>query len=300
MKILLFGPNGQLGKTLLNTCPKEIEIIRCGRDIVDLCNPEQIHNYIIKTKANFVINSAAFTAVDNAELESEIAFRINSEAPKVISNAVSEIGSSLLQISTDFVFDGAKNTPYNPADYINPLGIYGKSKAKGEEYVLKYKNNYVIRTSWLYGDYGKNFCITMLKLHKEKSLANVPLRVISDQIGAPTSTYSLSRVCWKIINFLSKSKPIPSLLHWCDAGVASWYDFAYAIGELGVEKGLISQSARVIPIKSIDYQTIAKRPHFSLLNCEGSKDILEEDQYHWRSELEKVMNKIKTNGNFVI
>ena len=181
----------------------------------------------------------------------------------------------------------------NPKDYVKPLGIYGKSKAKGEEYVLKWKNNYVVRTSWLYGDFGKNFCLTMLRLHKEKSLAKQPLRVVSDQIGAPTSTYSLSRFCWKIIDSLSKSKIIPSLLHWSDAGVASWFDFAFAIGEIGVEKGLISEAAKVIPIKSDAYKTLAKRPHFSLLNCEESTKILKENQFHWREELKKVMEEIK-------
>ena len=174
-----------------------------------------------------------------------------------------------------------------------PLGIYGKSKAKGEEYLLKLKNNYVVRTSWLYGDFGKNFCLTMLRLHKEKSLAKQPLRVVSDQIGSPTSTYSLSRFCWKIIDSLSKSKIIPSLLHWSDAGVASWFDFAFAIGEIGVEKGLISEAAKVIPIKSNEYKTPAKRPHFSLLNCEESTKILKANQFHWRVELKKVMEEIK-------
>ena len=133
----------------------------------------------------------------------------------------------------------------------------------------------------------------MLRLHKEKSLAKQPLRVVSDQIGAPTSTYSLSRFCWKIIDSLSKSKIIPSLLHWSDAGVASWFDFAFAIGEIGVEKGLISEAAKVIPIKSDEYKTPAKRPHFSLLNCEESTKILKENQFHWRVELKKVMEEIK-------
>ena len=225
-----------------------------------------------------------------------MAYQINAEAPNAIANAVSKTKGSLIHISTDFVFDGTKNLPYKPKDNVNPLGVYGKSKAKGEEYVLKLKNNYVVRTSWLYGDFGKNFCLTMLRLHKEKSLAKQPLRVVSDQIGAPTSTYSLSRFCWKIIDSLSKSKIIPSLLHWSDAGVASWFDFAFAIGEIGVEKGLISEAAKVIPIKSDEYKTPAKRPHFSLLNCEESTKILKENQLHWRVELKKVMEEIKLNN----
>ena len=133
----------------------------------------------------------------------------------------------------------------------------------------------------------------MLRLHKEKSLAKEPLRVVYDQIGVPTSTYSLSRFCWKMIDSLSNSKIIPSLLHWSDAGVASWFDFAFAIGEIGVEKGLISEAAKVIPIKTNEYPTPAKRPHFSLLNCEESTNILKENQFHWRVELKKVMEEIK-------
>ena len=293
MKILLIGATGQLGQTLIKTKPQNIEIIECCRSNIDLSNLKLINDFILNSRANFVINSAAYTAVDQAELETELAYQINAEAPNAIANAVSKIKGSLIHISTDFVFDGTKNIPYNPKDYVKPLGIYGKSKAKGEESVLKLKNNYVVRTSWLYGDFGKNFCLTMLRLHKEKSLAKEPLRVVSDQIGAPTSTYSLSRFCWKIIDSLSKSKIIPSLLHWSDAGVASWFDFAYAIGEIGVEKGLISEAAKVIPIKSDEYKTLAKRPHFSLLNCEESTKILKESQFHWREELKKVIEEIK-------
>ena len=293
MKILLIGSTGQLGQTLIKTKPQNIEIIECCRSNIDLSNLKLINDFILNSRANFVINSAAYTEVDKAELESELAYQINAEAPNAIANAVSKTKGSLIHISTDFVFDGTKNIPYTPKDYVKPLGIYGKSKAKGEEYVLKLTNNYVVRTSWLYGDFGKNFCLTMLRLHKEKSLAKQPLRVVSDQIGAPTSTYSLSRFCWKIIDSLSKSKIIPSLLHWSDAGVASWFDFAFAIGEIGVEKGLISEAAKVIPIKSDEYKTPAKRPHFSLLNCEESTKILKENQFHWRVELKKVMEEIK-------
>ena len=293
MKILLIGASGQLGQTLIKTKPQNIEIIECSRSNIDLSNLELINDFILSSKANFVINSAAYTAVDKAELESELAYQINAEAPNAIANAVSKTKGSLIHISTDFVFDGTKNLPYKPKDHVNPLGVYGKSKAKGEEYVLKLKNNYVVRTSWLYGDFGKNFCLTMLRLHKEKSLAKEPLRVVYDQIGVPTSTYSLSRFCWKIIDSLSNSKIIPSLLHWSDAGVASWFDFAFAIGEIGVEKGLISEAAKVIPIKTIEYKTPAKRPHFSLLNCEESTNILKENQFHWRVELKKVMEEIK-------
>ena len=293
MKILLIGASGQLGQTLIKTKPQNIEIIECNRSNIDLSNLELINDFILSSNANFVINSAAYTGVDKAELESELAYQINAEAPNAISNAVSKIKGSLIHISTDFVFDGTKNLPYKPKDHVNPLGVYGKSKAKGEEYVLKLKNNYVVRTSWLYGDFGKNFCLTMLRLHKEKSLAKEPLRVVYDQIGVPTSTYSLSRFCWKIIDSLSNSKIIPSLLHWSDAGVASWFDFAFAIGEIGVEKGLISEAAKVIPIKTNEYPLPAKRPHFSLLNCEESTNILKENQFHWRVELKKVMDEIK-------
>ena len=186
MRILLIGATGQLGQTLIKTKPENIEIIECSRSNIDLSNLKKINDFIFNSEVNFVINSAAYTEVDKAELESELAYKINAEAPNAIANAVSKTKGRLIHISTDFVFDGTKNIPYSPKDYVKPLGVYGKTKAKGEENVLKFKNNCVIRTSWLYGDYGKNFCLTMLRLHKERSFNKQSLRVVADQIGAPT------------------------------------------------------------------------------------------------------------------
>ena len=140
----------------------------------------------------------------------------------------------LLHISTDFVFNGKKSSAYKPNDEIDPIGVYGKSKALGEKHVLRIKENIVIRTSWLYSPFGNNFMKTMLKLHKDFSQRNIPLKVVSDQIGCPTSTYSLSNFCWKLILNSCNLDLESRILHWSDFGVASWYDFAFSIGELGL------------------------------------------------------------------
>ena len=297
MKILIIGSTGQLGQTLTKTKPIDTEIIQCGRNELDLSVPKNINNYILGINPDCIINSAAYTNVDQAEKETDLAFKVNAESPNLIASVATEINAKLIHISTDFVFDGENNTSYKTDEKTNPLGAYGKSKAKGELLVMKYKNTKVIRTSWLYGNFGRNFCITMLRLHKEKSLSNDPLFVVADQIGVPTSTYSLAKVCWKLLSTSIDFKNIPPLLHWCDAGVCSWYDFAIAIGEIGFENGLIEKIAKVIPIKSNEYQTLAKRPHFSLLNCDETMKYLNIEQPYWRDELTKVIQNIASEKN---
>ena len=292
MKTLIIGSSGQLGQALIKTKPIGTEISPCSRNELDLSIPKNIYNYVLDINPDSIINSAAYTNVDQAEKEPDLAFKINAESPNFIASIASKINAKLIHISTDFVFDGENNTSYKTYEKTNPLGVYGKSKAKGEESVIKYKNTKVIRTSWLYGNIGKNFCITMLRLHKEKSLSENPLFVVADQIGVPTSTYSLSKVCWKLLSSSIDFENIPPLLHWSDAGVCSWYDFAVAIGEIGSRKGLIEKSAKVIPIKSNQYKTLAKRPHFSLLDCTKTTKYLNIEQPYWRDELTKVIQKI--------
>ena len=157
------------------------------------------------------------------------------------------------------------------------------------------KNNFVIRTSWLYSPFGKNFMKTMLRLHKDLSKKKIPLKVVSDQISCPTSTSSLSKFCWKLIfnnSFLNYESKV---LHWCDSGVASWYDFAFSIGELGIKYGLLEKMADIIPIKSSEYPTAAKRPNFSLLDNSNSSKSLNIYPLHWREELSNNLKNYKIN-----
>ena len=208
MKVLITGSNGQLGKALLKLTPKGIEVIPTNRSNFNLENIDQCKNFIGKHNPDWVINAGAYTAVDLAEDEPRKAMLVNGEAPKEIAKTLKELGGNLIHISTDFVFDGSQSFPYQPDQTPRPISVYGETKLAGEEgikQVLGDDNNYLIlRTSWVIGPVGKNFLITMLKLHNSKDT----ISVVCDQIGCITSTNSLSMIIWKIIqqNLLTKKR----------------------------------------------------------------------------------------------
>ena len=294
MNVLLTGASGQLGKTLIETKPDSINLVTPNRSEIDLSKPEKSLSYLEKINPDWIINTAAYTNVDGAESEKDLAFLINGKAPGIFAKFLDSSNGRLLQISTDFVFDGNKNNAYSPFDKPNPINIYGESKLIGEQETLKFKKNFIIRTSWLYSPYGKNFLKTMIKLHYSKQNSNEPLKVIVDQIGCPTSCKSLAYACWQILingtNFKNR------IFHWSDYGVASWYDFAVAIGELAKEKLLIKDTAFVEPISTKEYPTHANRPRFSLMNCEDTYKELNIKPKHWRKSLSKVLDQLK-DGN---
>jgi len=195
-----------------------------------------------------------------------------------------------LQVSTDFVFNGNQAHPYHPDQPVDPISVYGATKAEGERLVQKAlpTSSYcILRTSWVYGPVGNNFCLTMLRLHRLKSAQNQTLNVVADQVGCPTSTLNLASACWSAIDHGTSG-----IHHFCDAGAASWYDFAIAIGDAGVAAGIIDQSAKVVPIRSSEYPTPAKRPGYSLLDCTSTRVALELESNHWQKELSKVIAKI--------
>ena len=293
MKVLIIGANGQLGKSLYNTKPENLDIISYSKEEFNLLDIENCLTKIEKVKPNYVINAAAYTAVDKAETETELVEIVNAKNPFKIANTLDKLGGKFVQISTDFVFSGLKSSPYQTNDELLPLNEYGKSKALCEKLLLKLNNTKIIRTSWLYSPYGKNFCLTMLRLHKSCLDKKVPLRVVSDQISCPTSSFSLSSVCWEMINNDEIFKNKQKIFHWSDAGVASWYDFAVAIGEIGLKSGLLENKSQVLPIKSKDFPTPAKRPSFSLLDSCDICDLLNLERSHWRFELEYVIEQIK-------
>lgn len=188
-------------------------------------------------------------------------------------------------MSTDFVFNGLQGSPYRPDQALDPLGVYGASKAAGEAAALQLSGSRVLRTSWVYGPVGQNFCRTMLRLHRERE----QLGVVADQVGCPTSTLSLAAACWRAIG-VGADPSGPRILHWSDAGVASWYDFAVAIGELGMAAGLLERAARVLPLTTADYPTPAQRPSYSLLDCSTSRAALGLEPVHWRAALARVLD----------
>tara|TARA_Y100001968_G_scaffold333793_1_gene399553 strand:+ start:1873 stop:2772 length:900 start_codon:yes stop_codon:yes gene_type:complete len=296
MRILLAGARGQLGIALQECLPRSIELIACSRKDFDLVNLASCREIIARLKPDWIINAAAYTAVDQAELDEDLAYSVNAKAPKALALALAKYGGRLLQISTDFVFNGKQGCSYNVKHPIDPINVYGLSKARGEEAVKLCPGSYVIRTSWLYGPIGQNFFLTMLRLHNLKGQEGKCLSVVSDQISCPTSTKTLAKACWKIISS-KETFENSSIFHCCDAGVASWYDFAVAIGEMGVQFGVFQKSADVRPISSLEYPTKAQRPAFSLLDCTSTCEVLDLERKHWRQSLSEVFTQfVQING----
>lgn len=296
MKVIISGSEGQLGQALIKSKPKFINLIDISKDKFNLLDEESIKKNIELFLPDWIINCAAYTNVDKAESDRELTIKVNGDGPKNIANILKRTGGNLLQISTDFVFNGSKNLPYKTYQEKNPINLYGYSKSIGEDYILDILQDSnqvkIIRTSWLMGPVGNNFALKIFKLHQTRK----ELNIVSDQIGSPTSTFNLARACWETINIsrinksLLKNNPI---LHWTNDGIASWYDIAYAIGHIGERTGLLKKSALVNPIKSKDYITPAKRPSYSVLDTFSTKRLLNINSNHWLSELEKDLNQIQ-------
>ena len=290
MKVLITGSNGQLGSEIreLSTSYEAVNFIFKDLPDLDICNFDELQNFIIKNKIIAVINCAGYTAVDKAEEDEKIAKKVNSEGVSNIVKALQKVNGKLIHISTDYVFDGNNFLPYNEFDKVNPIGVYGKTKRDGELAVINSNiDGIVIRTSWLYSAYGANFVKTMFKLGHERD----ELGVIFDQVGTPTYASDLAKTCLDIL--LDKSSENISMngkiYHYSNEGVTSWYDFAKAIMELG------SIDCKVRPIETKDYPTPAKRPHFSVLNKTKIKKDFNIEIPYWRDSLEKCVEKLKSN-----
>jgi dTDP-4-dehydrorhamnose reductase len=252
---------------------------------LDICNSSQLDVFFKDKNINAAINCAAYTAVDKAEQDVDIAEKVNSEGVLNIVNAIQKVQGKLIHISTDYVFDGNSFLPYQESDEVNPIGVYGNTKRNGELAVINSDiDGIVIRTSWLYSAYGNNFVKTMLRLGNERD----ELGVIFDQVGSPTNASDLAKTCLDILTY-SKEANINSkgnLYHFSNEGVASWYDFSIAIMTLG------KVNCHVKPIETKDYPTPAKRPHFSVLNKSKIKNDFEIDIPYWRGSLAKCILKL--------
>jgi dTDP-4-dehydrorhamnose reductase len=290
IKVLLTGRDGQLGQELVATQPADVELIATSRAELDLADGEACQAAVLRHRPDWVLNAGAYTAVDRAESESELAQAVNAGAPEAFATTLARTGGRLLQVSTDFVFNGEQGSPYAPEQARQPLGVYGASKAGGEAAIQRWlpeSQHCILRTSWVYGPVGKNFLLTMLRLHRSKASANEELAVVADQVGCPTGTPGLAQACWAGIR-----QGVGGVLHWSDAGAASWYDFAVAIGEVGVCLGRLDKAAQVQPIPCRDYPTPARRPAYSLLDCDESRKILGLEAKHWRTALTEVIRRV--------
>ena len=295
MKVLLTGAGGQLGQALLDSTPDTVELISTTRQELDLSDADACRIAVEKYRPDWVLNAGAYTAVDQAESEPELAHAINAGAPEAFAQELDRQGGRLLQVSTDFVFNGQQGFPYRVDQPTTPLGVYGGSKAAGEQAIQKVfghdnPQGVILRTSWVMGPVGRNFALTMLRLHRERD----QLGVVADQVGCPSSTLNLAPACWKTITQGSQTT-LPPILHWSDAGVGSWYDVAVAIGELGHSLGLVDAPAKVNPITTADYPTPASRPNYSLLDCTSTRSALQLDGQHWQEALKQLLLRIQAD-----
>lgn len=288
INIVVIGKSGQLAWELAQLANEEVNIICLGRNQIDISCEQSITNAFVEYQAHSVINASAYTAVDKAESDKENAYKTNAKAVENIAKACKALTLHLVHISTDFVFNGDKGSPYLTNDPIEPLGIYGASKAQGEQAINSIipNNSCIIRTSWVYSTHGNNFVKTMLKLMAEKA----ELGIISDQIGTPTYAQNLAKAC-----LLAARNKVCGIHHWTDAGVASWYDFAVAIQEIAIEKGLLNKAIPIKPIRTIDYPTPAARPSYSVLDKTSCNTAFADlPLVHWRTQLSNMLDKLKS------
>ncbi|MFA7383639.1 MAG: dTDP-4-dehydrorhamnose reductase [Desulfurivibrionaceae bacterium] len=278
MRVLLAGGSGQLGRELQRCKPADIELLSLGSQELDLREAEAVAARVRGFRPQVVINAAAYTAVDRAENEPEAAFAVNGQGAANLAQAARMVGAYYLQVSTDFVFDGAQSRPYLPTDRTNPLGIYGASKLAGEQLALAaYPEGVaVVRTAWLYSVFGNNFVVTMLRLMGERD----SLGVVTDQVGTPTWAHGLAEALWQMAVLQPNG-----ILHWTDAGVASWYDFAVAIQEEAVDLRLLEREIPIHPLSTADYPTPARRPPYSVLDKTATWATLGIKPVHWRKAL---------------
>lgn len=286
MRILVTGAAGQLGNELHNVLEQNKPGITLYTDIhdLDLTDAAAVRKYIVDNEISHIVNCAAFTAVDKAEQEPAICAKVNTDAVKNIAEVAADYGVKVIQISTDYVFDGTAHMPYRESDKVNPISTYGTTKRKGEMVLLSMSPDAVIiRTAWLYSPYGNNFVKTMLRLGTERS----ELGVVCDQIGTPTYACDLAEAIYAI---LTARQWVPGIYHFSDEGACSWYDFTKAIHRIAGITG-----CNVKPIMTDDYPTAAARPPYSVLDKTRIKKTYGITIPHWEESLQNCIKQIQNN-----
>jgi len=288
-KILVTGSNGQLGSELkvLAGIYKSYEFVFTDVAELNIADYDIVAEFVKNGKFDFLINCAAYTAVDKAEDEIELCDTINRKGPDSLAMACAAAGTRLVHVSTDYVFDGYYYRPYRETDGMNPIGAYGQSKYDGETLVLASGvAGAIIRTSWLYSTFGNNFVKSMLKFGRERASLNV----VFDQVGSPTYAADLAVAILEALPVLSQ-KDSCEVYHYSNEGVISWYDFTKTIFEM---EGITS--CKVSPIESKDYPTKARRPHFSVLNKSKFKTDFQTEIPYWKDSLKNCLTKLKSNS----
>ena len=310
-KILLIGKNGQLGCELQRKLPEYGEVVAVGREELDLTISDEIRRIIRQTRPDLIVNAAAYTAVDQAEADGQTARQINALAPGIMAEEARQIGAALIHYSTDYVFDGAKKSPYDESDCTNPLNVYGCTKLAGEAAIEKSGARYFIfRTGWLYSMRGRNFLTTVLRLARQRE----ELRIVNDQIGSPTwareAASGTAKVLARLSNDRISSEPnglseLSGVYHLSAGGAGSWYDFAAAILEdahlipaprrnIGAAISVESMdkliiARRVEPIAAAEYPAAAQRPAYSVLSNLRISQVFGVQLPDWRTQLQSAL-----------
>lgn len=283
MKILVAGANGQLGQELVKQLQQiNVELYAFTKTDLDICSLTNVQQVVNEIQPHVIINAAAFTKVDLAETEQDLAFNVNAYGQRNLAVAAEQVGAKVCYVSTDYVFDGNATEPYEEHALVNPLGVYGKSKYAGEQLTQTLNSKYfIVRTAWVYGEFGPNFVKTMLRLAKDRD----ELGVVSDQIGSPTYTVDLAKF---LIELIQTEKY--GIYHCTNSGLCSWYEFAQAIFE---ESNI---EIKVNPLTTDQYPTPAKRPNYSVLSDRALKLNGFQPIRHWRDGLKAFLNNTKNNN----
>jgi len=293
MKIIITGSKGQLGRSIQELSSGYLELSFVFTDVeeLDICDAAQVDHFFTTEKPDAVVNCAAYTAVDKAEKEEGLAKKINHLAVANLASACKKVGTKLIHISTDYLFDGNKSTPYHEKDIVRPRSVYGITKLAGETAILRTEiKSIIIRTSWLYSSYGTNFVKTMLRLGSEKN----QLGIVSDQVGTPTYAGDLAKVLLDILRLTAADEKrfATGIYHYSNEGVASWFDFTKAIFEYNPVI-----TCKVNPIDTADYPTPAARPAYSVLNKSKIKTTFDLTIPYWRDSLKLCLIKLKEDAN---
>jgi dTDP-4-dehydrorhamnose reductase len=294
LRTLILGAEGQLGRELNRVFKGFGSVLGADRSIVDLAQPEQLRTYVRRVQPDVILNAAAYTAVDRAETEKQLARAVNAEAPRILAEEARRRNALLVHFSTDYVFDGNKPEPWVETDLTRPLNAYGVSKLAGEQAIQSVGGEFLIfRTSWVYGPYGHNFLLTMLRMARERD----KLSVVDDQVGAPTTTMGLARATQMIVGGVltgrfGEAEDWAGVYHMTCGGSTSWFGFADAIFALAASQ-LDIKAPQLVPIATKDHPTPAARPRNSVLSNEKLGDRFGLRLSSWESGLDEVMEILR-------
>lgn len=285
MKVLITGCNGQVGHCLVEQLQGKADVLALDAQELDITQEQVVFDTVNVFKPDVIINAAAYTAVDRAEIENEISYKVNHDGPKYLAQAAQSIDALILHISTDYVFEGNKVGLYSEEDFTNPQGVYGASKLAGEQAVIKACNKHIIlRTAWVFCEHGNNFVKTMLRLGQERDA----LSIVGDQFGGPTYAGDIAAALISVAQQCLAGKSAWGIYHFSGLPSVSWYEFADVIFEKAIDYGLITKAPKLTCIETHQYPTPAKRPRNSKLDCQKIDDVFNIKPSDWQQALIKI------------